>query len=434
MILPQPLSGLWESGIFGMITECKMGKFIDKYFKMIIVLLLTATIFTCVGALIGKKLASSNAALPKQSAEKIEENEKVRDAALAKAEEVFDIVDTYYVGDIDATTMGDAIAAGVIAGTGDRWSYYISAANYAEYMEGVTNSYVGVGITIRLEHDDDPGYTVISVTKGSPAEKAGVLAGDLFIKVDGEDVIPLGMDATKNRVRGEEGTDVTLTFLRDGKELTYKMTRASVAVENVTYQLLDDTVGYIKIDNFDTNACKDTIAAIEAVREAGATSLLFDVRYNPGGMKSELISLLDYLLPEGKLFISEDYQGKQSIDYSDEKCVDMPMAVLVNEDSYSAAEFFAAALKEYGVAKIYGTQTCGKGYFQTTFPLSDGSAVAVSIGKYRTPNGVSLAEVGGLVPDEIVEVDDETYYSIYYDLIAPEDDVQIAAAISGLKQ
>ncbi|MCQ2418816.1 MAG: S41 family peptidase [Clostridia bacterium] len=411
-----------------------MGKFIDKYFKTIIVLLVTAAIFTCIGALIGKKLASSEPTLPKQTAEKIEQNEKIRDAALSKADEVFYLVDNYFVGDIDKTFMGDAIAAGIIAGTGDRWSYYISAADYAEYMEGMNNSYVGVGITIRLEHDDDPGYTVISVTKGSPAEKAGVHAGDLFIKVDGEDVLPLGMDATKNRVRGEVGTEVTLTFLRDGEELTLTMKRASVAVENVTYQLLADTVGYIKIDNFDTNACKDTIAAIEAVREAGATSLLFDVRYNPGGMKSELVALLDYLLPEGKLFISEDYEGKQSIDYSDEKCIDLPMAVLVNEDSYSAAEFFAAALQEYGVAKIYGTQTCGKGYFQTTFQLSDGSAVAVSIGKYRTPNGVSLAEVGGLVPDKIVEVDEQTYYSIYYDLIAPEDDTQIAAAISGLKQ
>ena len=411
-----------------------MGKFFDKYFKTIIAILVTATIFTCVGALLGKKLAFAQPITQTQTPEKIEQNEQTRDAALKKAEEVFDIVDRYYIGDVDPTYMGDAVSAGIIAGTGDRWSYYISAASFEEYMEGMNNAYVGVGITIRLENKDDEGYTVISVTKGSPAENAGVVAGDVFIKVNGEDVLPLGMDETKNRVRGEEGTEVTLTFLRDGKELTFTMKRASVPVENVTYQVLDDTVGYIKIGNFDTNACKDTVAAIEAVRAEGATSLLFDVRYNPGGMKSELISLLDYLLPKGKLFISEDYEGNQTIDYSDKNCVELPMAVLVNGDSYSAAEFFAAALQEYGVAKIYGTQTCGKGYFQTTIPLSDGSAVAISIGKYRTPNGVSLAEVGGLAPDQTVEVDEETYYNIYYDLVAPEDDIQIAAAISGLKQ
>lgn len=422
--------GLWD------FSEYSMGRFFDKYFKTIIAILLTATIFTCVGALIGRKLATSNP-LPAENTqpeEIIEQNEQTRDAALAKAEEIFDLVDRYYVGEIDSTYMADAVATGIIAGTGDRWSYYISAEQFAEYMEGMNNSYVGVGITIRLENEDDEGFTVLSVTKGSPAELSGVLAGDMLIKVEGESVIPLGMEETKNRVRGEAGTDVNLTFLRDGKELDFTMTRASVAVENVTYQVIGDSIGYIKIDNFDTNACKDTIAAIDAVRAEGAKSLLFDVRFNPGGMKTELVNLLDYLLPEGKLFISEDYDGKESIDYSDEKYLDMPMAVLVNEDSYSAAEFFAAALQEYGAAKVFGTQTCGKGYFQTTFPLSDGSAIAISIGKYRTPNGVSLAEVGGLVPDEIIEVDDQTYYNLYYDLVPIEDDIQISAAISFLNQ
>lgn len=412
-----------------------MSNFFERNFKTIVCVLISAAIFTCCGALIGKHLAASAPASSQKTISQSEEpNKDLQDTTLKKANEILHLIDKYYVGDLNETDMGDGIASGIIAGTGDRWSYYVSADSYAEYMEGVNNSYVGVGITIRLMDDEDQGFTVVSVTKNSPAEAAGVLPGDLFIKVNGEDVISLGMDETKNTVRGEAGTDVTLSFLRDGKELELTMTRASVAVENVTFRLLPENIGYIKIGNFDTNASKDTIAAIEELIDQGAKSILFDVRFNPGGMKTELVSLLDYLLPEGKLFISEDYEGKESVDYSDAAYLDMPMAVLVNGDSYSAAEFFAAALKEYGAATVIGTQTCGKGYFQTTFQLSDGSAVAISIGKYRTPNGVSLAEVGGLVPDKIVEVDEENYYNIYYELVEPEDDIQIQTAVDLLKQ
>lgn len=410
-----------------------MTHFFERNFKTIICVLVTAAICICAGAFIGRTVTVSQMSTP--NLVQVDTTAKPKDdknAVLQKTTEILGLIDKYYVGETDTEKLGNGLASGLIAGMGDRWSYYISADDYAEYMEGMNNAYVGVGITIRLEHEDDIGFTVLSVTKNSPAEEAGVRAGDLFVKVNGEDVLALGMDATKNTVRGEEGTDVTLTFVRDGKELELTMTRASVAVENVTCQLLEDDIGYIKISNFDTNACKDTISAIEELQAQGAKSLLFDVRYNPGGMKTELVSLLDYLLPEGKLFISEDFNGEQSVDYSDAACLAMPMAVLINEDSYSAAEFFAAALKEYGVATVLGTQTCGKGYFQTTFQLSDGSAVAISIGKYKTPNGVSLADAGGLVPDQIVAVDEETYYNTYYGLVSIEDDTQIQAAVDGL--
>ena len=171
----------------------------------------------------------------------------------------------------------------------------------------------------------------------------------------------------------------------------------------------------------------------EALLEQGATSLIFDVRYNPGGYAHELVALLDYLLPKGDLFIGEDYLGNRSVDTSDADCLDIPMAVLVNGDSFSAAEFFAAALRDYEWATVIGEQTVGKGYFQQSFKLSDGSAVNLSVGKYYTPAGISLAEVGGLTPDTVVEVDDEMYLDIYYGNVPVEEDPQIQAAVKALK-
>ena len=177
----------------------------------------------------------------------------------------------------------------------------------------------------------------------------------------------------------------------------------------------------------------DTIAAIEDLRAKGAKSLIFDLRFNPGGMKTELVTILDYLLPEGPLFRSVDYQGHEEVDYSEESCLEMPMAVIINDDSYSAAEFFAAALQEYDWAEIVGTKTCGKANYQQTFRLSDGSAVAVSTGHYQTPNGVTLADVG-VTPDVIVEVDEETYWNLYYEKVEKADDAQLQAAISLLAE
>ena len=191
-------------------------------------------------------------------------------------------------------------------------------------------------------------------------------------------------------------------------------------------------MGLVTIENFDSRCAEESIAAIESLLEQGAQKLIFDVRNNPGGYSDELVKLLDYLLPEGDLFRTERYDGQEHVDTSDASCLDVPMAVLVNADSYSAAEFFAAALQEYEAAVVVGTQTCGKGYFQTTYQLSDGSAVALSIGKYFTPNGVSLIDVG-VIPDIPVEVDEETAADILYGRLEPQEDPQVQAAVNALK-
>ncbi len=162
--------------------------------------------------------------------------------------------------------------------------------------------------------------------------------------------------------------------------------------------------GLVTIENFEARASEETLEAIDARMEQGAKGLIFDVRFNPGGYTTELVKILDYLLPEGPLFRRESYDGQTSVDYSDAQCVDLPMAVLANKSSYSAAEFFAAALQEYDAAVVVGEQTTGKGYYQNTFRLVDGSAVAISTGKYFTPKGESLAGVG-VMPDVPVKLD-----------------------------
>ena len=350
----------------------------------------------------------------------------------AKAAEVQKIIGTYFIDDYDEDTLADGAASGMVDATGDEWSYYLSADEVAAYEESMANAYVGVGITI-TEDAEAGGMRVEEVVSGGPAEEAGIRVGDLLLAVEGEDVLPLGIDGTRNLVRGEEGTRVNMHFSRNGSEYDVSVERRSIETPVVTGELLDGSIGYVKIDNFDERSAAETIAFVKDLIGQGAEALLFDVRFNPGGYADELVKVLDYLLPEGDLFRSVDYAGREEVDTSDASCVELPMAVLVNEDSYSAAEFFAAALQEYEWATIVGSQTYGKGNFQTAFYLSDGSMVNLSIGKYYTPGGKSLSETG-VTPDVVVDLDDEQYALLYYNALEQADDPQFQAAIDTLTQ
>ena len=350
----------------------------------------------------------------------------------AKAAEVQEIIETYFIDDYDEDTLADGAASGMVDATGDEWSYYLSTDEVAAYEESMANAYVGVGITI-TEDAEAGGMRVEEVAAGGPAEEAGIRVGDLLLAVEGEDVLTLGIDGTRNLVRGEEGTHVNMHFSRNGSEYDVSVERRSIETPVVTGELLDGSIGYVKIDNFDERSAAETIAFVKDLIGQGAEALLFDVRFNPGGYADELVKVLDYLLPEGDLFRSVDYAGREEVDTSDASCVELPMAVLVNEDSYSAAEFFAAALQEYEWATIVGSQTYGKGNFQTAFYLSDGSMVNLSIGKYYTPGGKSLSETG-VTPDVVVDLDDEQYALLYYNALEQADDPQFQAAIDTLTQ
>ena len=335
-----------------------------------------------------------------------------------------------FIDDVDQTKMEDAAAGAMVESLGDRWSYYISAADYGAYMEQMQNAYVGVGITVQPS-EDGMGLDVMAIVDGGPAQDAGMQAGDVIVAVEGERIERQDVNAISDKIKGEAGTFVNLTVLRHGAEQEISVERRKIQVAVATYEMLEGGIGLVTIENFDERCASESIAAIEALLEQGATKLIFDVRNNPGGYKDELVELLDYLVPEGVIFRSEYYNGDIEEDSSDAKELNVPMAVLVNADSYSAAEFFPAALRDYGKAFIVGEQTCGKGYFQSTYQLMDGSAVGLSIGKYYTPKGENLANVG-ITPDIAVDVDDETYANIYYGILEPMEDPQIVAAVEAL--
>lgn len=352
---------------------------------------------------------------------------------VTKLEQLENLILERFIGKANKTVMEDAAANAMVAALGDRWSYYIPAEQYEDYQNQMKNIYVGIGITVSV-NEETKLLDVLKVEPAGGAKEAGILPGDVVKEVNGQDVAQLGLEKASELIRGEENTDVSLTILREGEQMQLSVTRKTIKVQVAKGQMLEGNVGYVRITNFDTRCAQETIDTVEELVEQGAESLVFDVRFNPGGFQSELVEVLDYLLPEGELFRSQYYTGEEVVDTSDADCLEMPMAVLVNADSYSAAEFFAAALREYDWAVVVGQPTTGKSYFQTTTRLKDGSAVGLSIGKYFTPKGVSLAEEGGLIPEVQVEVDEKTAAKIYSDLLPAEEDPQVQAAVEALKK
>lgn len=349
----------------------------------------------------------------------------------SKLDQLEELIDERFIGEVDQAAIEDAAARAMVDALGDRWSYYLSAQEYQDYKEQMANSYVGIGITIQVT-EDGKGYLITKVNEGGPAEAAGLLPGDRMVAVAGQSVLDKDTTETRDLVRGKEGTFVDITVVRDGEEMTFPVERKQVKTPVATAKLLDNHVGLITIVNFDSRCADETIDAIEEMLDQGADALIFDVRFNPGGYAKELVKVLDYLLPKGDLFRTVNYKGDVSVDTSDAKCLEIPMAVLVNGSSYSAAEFFAVALSEYEAAVVVGEKTCGKGYYQVNYPLNDGSAVSISIGEYFTPKGENLANVG-VTPDIIVEVDEDTFMAIYAGTLDPMEDPQILAALEVLK-
>lgn len=351
-----------------------------------------------------------------------------------KVRQVEACLDTYFIDDYDPQTVtqaaADGAAAAMVEAIGDRWSYYLTVEDMAEHARQQSNSYVGIGITITTEEN---GLRIMSVVKGGPADLAGVKAGDLLIGVEDQDVDQIGQDGAADLIRGEAGTDVVIRILRDDRKLELTVTRALIVEDVATATMLESGIGMVQITDFGRHCAEQTLESIESLQRQGAEAIIFDLRFNPGGYKDELVQILDKLLPEGEIFHSVDYSGEEEITRSDAACLRIPMVVLVNEDSYSAAEFFAAALQEYDAAEIIGTKTFGKGNFQTLLTLPDGSGINLSIGKYYTPSGKSLTGVG-ITPDQVVELSEEAYSSLYYGTLTYEEDVQLQTAVNYLRQ
>ena len=327
-------------------------------------------------------------------------------AVLAKVSAVRRVIDAGFVGQTDWTAVSDAAAGGMVDALDDRWSYYMTAQEYASYRDRSSNTSSGIGVTVQ-KREDTGEFEIISVTGGSPASEAGVQPGWLLLELAGESVTELDASALRERIFAQEDDFEALFRDADGAQRRVMLHTDSFYASPVTYRMLSGGVGYIRIANFESGAAEDSIAAIEALAEEGIEALVFDVRTDPGGQLTELTDLLDYILPEGDIFVSVGKDGEERVTTSDASCIDYPLAVLIDANTYSAAEFFAAALREYDRAVIIGQPSTGKGRSQSTYELSDGSAVHISTRRYLTPERVDLSEQGGLTPDFSVELGEE---------------------------
>ena len=347
-----------------------------------------------------------------------------------KMDEVMDIIEQVYVGEYSREELEEQASSAMVDALGDRWSYYLTEDVLQQYLQDMDNEYYGIGLTVQQQ---DGVITIHDVALDSPAAQAGILPGGELKSIDGQSVDGMDTDRVKELVQaGIAEGEVVLTILRDGEINEYSLSGDVIKVDPIRYEMMDKA-GYIKVKNFDARSADQMIAACEALAEQGATGLVFDLRFNPGGQLDELLKVLDYILPEGDIFLSKVKNGEMEAERSDEKCFEMPMAVLVNAESYSAAEFFAAALQEYDWATIVGEQTTGKGYAQSTIMLDDGGAVHISAKEYFTPNGISLADVG-ITPDIQVDIEDEPWLLLYYDMLEPEEDPQLQAALAVIRE
>ena len=334
--------------------------------------------------------------------------------------EIEKIINENYIGSADDDTLFNAAASAMVRSIDDKWSYYMSPEEYAAYKLTSSNEYAGIGISVKQNDSGD--FEIFSVDSGTPAEAAGLTAGQLIVSVDGQPVADMTLSEMQELIRSKLNKDFPMVVSdKKGNEVSVTVACEIIYKDPVSSRMLDGNIGYIKIANFEAGSSEGTINAIERLVAEGATSFIFDVRNNPGGLLSELVSLLDYLLPDGDIFISVDKQGNETVKTSDKICLSSKMAVLVNANTYSAAEFFAAALQEYDWATIVGEHTTGKARSQITLELSNGGAVHISTHKYLTPDRVDLSEVGGIKPDiEAVNTNED-----------PQ--IQLNAAINALK-
>lgn len=346
---------------------------------------------------------------------------------------VFNTIKNDYVGDADMKKVSDAAYGAMIDSISDRWSYYMNPEQYEAYKLYQKNSYTGIGVTI-VKDEQSELYRIATVLEDSPASKAGVNIGDIMCAIGGEDLTGKTSAEVKTLIASKQGESFDLTLrAEDGTKRTLTIGTEIIHSDPVKYEMLDDGIGYIRIKNFETDSGEETIKAVDDLVAQGAKGIVFDVRNNPGGLLSELLKALDHILPEGDLFVSANKAGDEKVETSDANCVKLPMTVLIDENSYSAAEFFAAALSEYDWGKLVGTHTTGKARSQINIELTDGSAVHLSTNSYLTPKRVDLAKTGGLAPDVSVSISADDEDKLVSGLLEHDKDTQLKAALEEIK-
>lgn len=332
-----------------------------------------------------------------------------------------------YSDKIDEEALQEALLKGYVAGLGDPYSVYYDREETTDLMEKNSGKFVGIGVTI-AQYTGESSYVFTEVLAGSPAEKAGVQDGDILQKVDGTAVAGLDMDTVVSMIKGERGTKVELELLRGEEQLVHMVTvtRDKVETNTVAYEMKDGQIGYIYVSIFEDVTYKQFETAIQDLTSQGMQALVIDLRGNPGGGFQRVCDMLDLILPEGVIISTKTKDGKEEVVRSDaERALDLPMAVVVNGQSGSASEVFAGAVQDYGIGKIVGTTTYGKGIVQDLFSLGDGTCLKLTTSEYFTPKGRSIHGVG-IKPDVEVEY--------VYDENAPQKDNQLEAALTLLQE
>ncbi|WP_033153158.1 S41 family peptidase [Pseudobutyrivibrio ruminis] len=329
----------------------------------------------------------------------------------SKLQTILYIIKNYYYQDVDDQTLIDGVYAGIVESLDDPYSAYYTAEEYEDLMDTLTGNYAGIGAL--LQKNAETGEVAITkVYEDTPAEQAGLQEGDIIVSADGNIATEEDLDVFVQHIRGEEGTDVELVINREGEEMTVTCTRASISTPTVEHQMLDNNVGYIQVSQFTDGTYDDFVAAYEDLEAQGMTSVIFDMRNNGGGLLDSVVDILDYLLPEGTVVYTMDKAGNRE-DYTSDAAnyKSIPMTVLVNGNTASAAEIFTGAIRDFEYGTIIGTQTFGKGIVQSTIPLTDGSAVKLTTQTYYTPSGECIHGTG-ITPDEVLE----------YEFMGGEDD------------
>lgn len=342
-----------------------------------------------------------------------------------------DVIDQYYYKDITDEEKMEGIYKGLMSSTNDKYTDYYSPKEFKDLMVTMEGDYGGIGATLSQDKATKE-VSVVEVYEGSPAARAGLERGDIVISVDGHLGTDESLDDFVQRIRGEEGTSIEMVYKRGDQEKTIEITREEVIVPSVSHRMLDDKIGYIRISSFVNGTQKDFEDALADLQSQGMQGIIFDMRDNGGGMVDSVVAILDDILPAGTVVYTMDKSGKRE-DYTsdDAKKIDIPVTVLVNENTASAAEIFTGAIRDFNYGTIIGTNTFGKGIVQSTVPLSDGSAVKITVATYYTPSGECIHEKG-IKPDIELEFSYADENPTEYDELK-DNQVQKAMEVLGEK-
>lgn len=340
-------------------------------------------------------------------------------------------LEDYYVEELDEQFIDDMLYTGMLAGANDRYTYYLTEETLEQYMENSNGEFDGIGIEVYQTQEGD--VVIGSVLEGLPAEAAGFRKGDIIIGVDGEDVRGKMLSEVAMRIRGKAGTDVTIRVLREGAKepLEFTVTRTDVVLRSVEGRMLEDGIGYMAISGFKENTHAQMMEDMGKLQEMGMKGLILDLRDNPGGLVRSVYQIGEEFLPEGTMVYTLDKEENRNDLKCDGEYSDIPLVVLVNENSASASEIFAGAVKDMERGKLVGTQTFGKGLVQRLFTLPDGSGINVTIQKYYTPKGTSIHGIG-ITPDEVVQLPEE-YLSTALSAIPAGEDTQLQKGLEVLR-